>query len=157
MMEIVRIDSNFSRWDELLALILASFAYMDGIIDPPSSAHRLTLASLAQKAKDEIGFVALSDGKIVGCMFLKPEDKTLYVGKLAVAPGAQGKGLGRKLLDVAEEVARTLKLPALRLETRIELVGNHTTFSRWGFFKSAEKSHSGFNRKTFIEMRKDIA
>jgi hypothetical protein len=50
-MEIVRIDSSFNRWDELLALILASFAYMDGIVDPPSSAHRLTLASLARRPR----------------------------------------------------------------------------------------------------------
>jgi N-acetylglutamate synthase-like GNAT family acetyltransferase len=155
-MEITRIDGNFSRWDELLALILSSFAYMDGVIDPPSSAHKLTLASLAQKAKDEIGFIATHEGKIAGCMFLKPEEKCLYVGKLAVAPGVQGKGLGRKLLDVAEEIAKAMQLPALRLETRIELIGNQTTFSRWGFFKSAEGSHYGFTRKTFVEMRKEM-
>lgn len=29
---------DFARWDELLALILRAFAYMDGVIDPPSSA-----------------------------------------------------------------------------------------------------------------------
>ncbi len=39
-METVRIDEGFDRYEELLSLIRASFAYMDGRIDPPSSAHR---------------------------------------------------------------------------------------------------------------------
>ncbi|WP_119943576.1 GNAT family N-acetyltransferase [Neorhizobium sp. NCHU2750] len=156
-MEITRIDTGFGRWDELMALILSSFAYMDDVIDPPSSAHRLTLASLAQKAVDEIAFAAIEGEKLVGCVFLKPENGCLYVGKLAVAPGQQGKGIGRQLLTVAERVAEERRLPALRLETRIELTGNHDTFGRWGFRKTAEKSHPGFDRITFIEMQKALA
>ncbi len=156
MIDIVRIDNSFGRWDELLALILSSFSYMDDIIDPPSSAHRLTLASLAQKTSDEIAFVAVEDGKLLGCVFLRPEAECLYVGKLAVAPGLQGKGIGHRLLDTTEKTAQDLDLPALRLETRIELVGNHTTFGRWGFQKTVEKSHPGFDRVTFIEMRKEL-
>ncbi|AYD03279.1 acetyltransferase [Neorhizobium sp. NCHU2750] len=157
MIEITRIDTGFGRWDELMALILSSFAYMDDVIDPPSSAHRLTLASLAQKAVDEIAFAAIEGEKLVGCVFLKPENGCLYVGKLAVAPGQQGKGIGRQLLTVAERVAEERRLPALRLETRIELTGNHDTFGRWGFRKTAEKSHPGFDRITFIEMQKALA
>ena len=37
----------------MLALVLGAFAYMDGVIDPPSSAHRLTPVSLAAKAEAE--------------------------------------------------------------------------------------------------------
>lgn len=157
MIEIARIDTGFGRWDELMALILSSFAYMDDVIDPPSSAHRLTLASLAQKAVDEIAFAAIEGDRLVGCVFLKPENGCLYVGKLAVAPGQQGKGIGRQLLAIAEKVAEERCLPALRLETRIELTDNHDTFGRWGFRKTAEKSHPGFDRITFIEMQKALA
>jgi N-acetylglutamate synthase-like GNAT family acetyltransferase len=157
VIEIVRIDAGFGRWDELMALIRSSFAYMDGVIDPPSSAHRLTLASLAQKSVDEIAYVASENGRLVGCVFLKPEADCLYVGKLAVAPGQQGKGIGRQLLAVAETIAGERQLCVLRLETRIELTGNHDTFGRWGFEKTAEKSHAGFDRVTFIEMRKVLA
>lgn len=156
MSETVRIENDFGRWDDLLALILSSFSYMDDVINPPSSAHRLTLASLAQKALSEIAFVAIEENRLVGCVFLKPEADCLYVGKLAVAPDQQGKGVGRRLLGLAETVARELNLPTLRLETRIELVGNHATFGRWGFQKTAERSHPGFDRITFIEMRKEL-
>ena len=152
-----RIDESFARWSELLELILASFAYMDGRIDPPSSATRLTMESLMEKAKAEIAYAVENEGQLTGCIFLRPEADCLYVGKLAVLPSAQGRGIGRRLLDAAEETARDLGLPALRLETRIELVGNHSTFSAWGFEKTAEKSHPGFMRVTFIEMKKALA
>jgi GNAT superfamily N-acetyltransferase len=158
MIDIVRIDESFNRWDALLALILSSFAYMDGIIDPPSSAHRLTLASLAQKARAEIAHVAVEDGdRLVGCVFCKAEPTTLYVGKLAIAPDQQGKGIGRLLLATAEHVAGEAGLTTLRLETRIELAANHATFARWGFVKTAENRHAGFDRTTSIEMQKQLA
>ncbi|MCZ7863210.1 GNAT family N-acetyltransferase [Agrobacterium salinitolerans] len=155
MTEIVRIGEEFDRWQELLALIVSSFAYMDGVIDPPSSAHRLTLENLAEKARAEIAFVALDGDEIVGCLFCRPEPPAcLYVGKLGVSPKAQGKGIGGMLLEQAEALARELALPALRLETRIELIANHTKFAAWGFVKTAENAHAGYNRTTSIEMTK---
>ncbi|CUX35793.1 conserved hypothetical protein [Agrobacterium deltaense Zutra 3/1] len=155
MTEIVRIGEEFDRWQELLALIMFSFAYMDGVIDPPSSANRLTLENLAEKARVEIAFVALDGDEIVGCLFCRPEPPgCLYVGKLCVSPKAQGKGIGRMLLEQAEALARELALPALRLETRIELIANHAKFAAWGFVKTAENAHAGYNRTTSIEMTK---
>lgn len=155
-MTIIRLDPSFTRWDELLALILTAFASMNGRIDPPSSALSLTAEALAAKADAEIGHVAIDNGKLTGCLFLRPEADCLYVGKLAVLPAAQGKGLGRRLLTVAEETAAKFGLAALRLETRIELTDNHAVFAAWGFFKTAEKAHPGFTRTTFIEMRKNL-
>lgn len=157
MITIDPIRPDFADWQGLLALIMSAFSYMDDIIDPPSSAHRLTPETLAQKARDEIGFLARDGETLIGCMFLKPEPPAcLYVGKLAVSPQAQGRGIGRKLLQKAQAEAARLDLPALRLETRIELVANHATFSAWGFEKTAEKAHPGFQRPTFIEMRKRL-
>ncbi|NYJ14818.1 N-acetylglutamate synthase-like GNAT family acetyltransferase [Rhizobium leguminosarum] len=156
-MTIFPLDHNFTRWDELLALILAAFASMNGRIDPPSSALTLTAESLAEKARAEIGHVAVDEGKLVGCLFLRPEADCLYVGKLAVLPEVQGKGLGKRLLAIAEETAARLGLAALRLETRIELTDNHAVFAAWGFSRTAEKAHPGFARTTFVEMRKTLA
>ncbi|PYB70041.1 GNAT family N-acetyltransferase [Rhizobium wuzhouense] len=147
---------GYEDHEALLGLILRSFSYMDGVIDPPSSAHRLTVESLKQKARDEIGHVALDGGVPVGCIYLRPEADCLYVGKLAVEPGTQGRGIGRRLMNQAEALAAELSLPALRLETRIELVGNHNRFGAWGFVKTAEKAHPGYDRMTFIEMRKPL-
>ncbi|MCJ7997231.1 GNAT family N-acetyltransferase [Rhizobium cremeum] len=152
-----RLDDRFERYDELLDLILRAFAYMDGAIDPPSSAHRLTSDLLRRKAQEEVGVVASQDDRLVACAFFRPEPGSLYIGKLAVLPEVQGKGVGRRLLAEAETVAEALGLVELRLETRIELSGNHRRFAAWGFRKTAENSHPGYTRITSIEMRKTLA
>ncbi|MBU0736585.1 MAG: GNAT family N-acetyltransferase [Alphaproteobacteria bacterium] len=151
-----QIDPSYSQYEELLALIMASFAYMDGVIDPPSSAHRLTIASLTDKARDEIALIAEMDANLAGCAFLRPEPDFLYLGKLAVAAEAQGKGIGGRLLAEGEAIAQRLGKQALRLETRIELTGNHDRFGAWGFIRTAERSHAGYDRPTYIEMQKRL-
>lgn len=142
--------------DALLALILKAFAGMDGRIDPPSSAHALTVEVLRNKARDEIGYVIEIEDRPVACLFCKPEPGALYLGKLAVDPDFQGKGFGRLLLVAAEELAQSLGLMSLRLETRVELTENHDLFRRWGFRNTAENSHAGFDRITSIEMTKRL-
>ncbi|UJW76731.1 GNAT family N-acetyltransferase [Rhizobium sp. SL42] len=157
-MEIRRIgETGYSDYGALLELIVRSFAYMDGVIDPPSSAHRLNLDGLTQKAVDEIGLAAFAEDKLVGCVFVKPEARALYIGKLAVAPDMQGHGIGYRLLTEAETIARHLGRDMLRLETRVELTGNHQRFSAWGFVKTTENCHPGFTRTTSIEMCKRLA
>jgi len=151
---IQRLNGSFDRWDALLDLILASFAYMNGRIDPPSSALALTPQSLREKARNEIAYVALDGDKIAGCVFCRAEPDSLYIGKLAVLPTAQRKGICRRLLTYAEADARERGLAVLRLETRIELTENHATFAALGFAKTAENRHPGFDRTTSIEMQK---
>lgn len=141
-----RIGDGFDRWDDLLALILDAFAYMGPLIDPPSSALGLTAASLVEKARSEFAFAAF-DG----------DPDALYVGKLAVSHAVRGQGLGRRLMDEAEGCARVLGLPALRLQTRIELTANHRTFERWGFVRTGETAHPGYNRPTTVEMSRPVA
>jgi len=157
MTAIVRLGPDFSRWEDLLALILGAFAYMDGVIDPPSSAHRLTTVSLEAKAQAEIAYAAMEGQTLLGCIFCRPQIGSLYIGKLAVAQGFQGRGAGRLLLEKAEQLARERGLPELRLETRVELTGNHAAFARWGFVRTGEYAHPGFDRITAIEMRKRLA
>ncbi len=87
-------------------------------IDPPSSAHKLTHESLAQKAQDEICYIATDSGVLVGCVFFRPEPPhCLYIGKLAISAVMQGRGLGRKLLAHAEHEAVSRGLANLRLKT----------------------------------------
>ena len=146
--------AGFADWEGLLSLILHSFAYMDGVIDPPSSAHALTPGNLAQRARAEhLHIVA----PLYACAFFAPQPDALYVGKLAVAPERQGQGLGRLLLAEGEDVARRLGLPRLRLQTRVELVDNHAAFARMGFTEVGRSAHPGYDRQTTITMEKIVS
>lgn len=156
MSEIVihRLPENFDRWDELLTLINDAFADMDGVIDPPSSAKRLTTDNLARKARDETCIVASDGSRLAGCIFVAERADCLYVGKLAIAKEIQHRGIGRALMQKAEQLAVDLGKPILELETRIELTGNQAAFIRLGFHATARTAHAGFDRPTSITMRK---
>ena len=154
---IVRLAADFEHWDDVLALILKAFASMDGVIDPPSSAHRLTVASLRERARRETGFAAFQDGGIVGCVFVLERVDDLYVGKLAVEPDRQGSGIGKRLMQAVETLARTRGKTALELETRIELAANHAAFARMGFHETERTAHEGYSRPTSITMRKVLS
>ncbi|MER8573867.1 GNAT family N-acetyltransferase [Mesorhizobium sp. M1338] len=151
---IAQIPADFDRWNDVLALIMRAFASMDGVIDPPSSAHLLTADSLRDKARRETGFVALNGDRIVGCIFALERPAELYVGKLAIAPDWQGQGIGRRLMQAVEDFARSHGKVAIELQTRIELTGNHAAFARFGFYETERTAHEGYDRPTSITMRK---
>lgn len=155
--EILRLPDGFDRWNELLGLIRSSFAYMDGVIDPPSSMHRLDIASLAQKARDESVFIARSERGNVGCVFLAMRGDHAYLGKLAVDPACQGAGIGRLLVEAAESEARSRGLAYVELQTRIELAGNQEAFARLGYAETKRTAHPGYDRPTSVTMRKVLA
>ena len=154
---VARLPADFDRWDEVLALIMRAFAAMDGVIDPPSSAHRLTAENLRDKARLETGFAALTDGRIVGCVFVLERTNDFYVGKLAVEPAFQGQGIGRQLMQAVEYLARSRDKLAIELQTRVELTGNHTAFARLGFRETERTAHKGYDRPTSITMRKVLS
>lgn len=153
---ITQLAPDFERWDELLSLIMRAFAPMDGVIDPPSSAHLLSVESLRDKAGRETVFLALQDGRIAGCVFALERAGDFYVGKLAVAPELQGQGIGRRLMQAVEDLARSRNTSAIELQTRIELTANHATFARLGFHETERTAHEGYDRPTSIAMSKEV-
>lgn len=138
----------------VLQLIRESFAYMESRIDPPSSMHRLTVADLSRAAREgEIWAIGPAPD---ACVILTPKPDALYLGKLAVSAQARGQGLARRLVDHAAIRARALGLPALELQTRVELGENHATFARLGFVETGRTAHAGYDRPTSITMRRPL-
>ena len=63
-------------------------------------------------------FFAVAENRCVGCCALRRIDETEYeVAKMAVTPGFQGLGLGRKLLLAVIDTGRKLGARRLYLET----------------------------------------
>ncbi len=66
--------------------------------------------------------VATSDGLPVGCVALKGSGgDTAEIKRLWISPAARGLGLGRRLMDAAEDSARSLAIDVLRLDTNSAL------------------------------------
>lgn len=150
----IRVDPDTGPHDQILALIRRCFSAMEGRIDPPSSMHRLTAEAIAQQCRD--GEVWILGTPPMACVFLTPRPDCLYLGKLAVDARWRGQGLARLLVEHAAHRARALGLPAVELQTRVELVENHAAFSRMGFVRTGESAHAGYDRPTSITMRRAV-
>ena len=155
--KVTQADDSFMDWHALLELLHEAFLFMGDRIAPPSSLHLLTPDSIAAKAQHESLFLATHRAKLVGCVFATPKPDSLYVGKLAVHPDYQRNGIGRRLMDAVERYALSKGIQALELNTRIELTENHNTFKSMGYFVISEHSHEGYDRPTYISMRKALA
>jgi GNAT superfamily N-acetyltransferase len=59
--------------------------------------------------------LAESQSSLVGCVYLEPHGSRGYLGLLSVDPIFEGQGLGRRLMDAAEQHARSIGLHALDL------------------------------------------
>ena len=151
-----RASVDFADWEAVRTLVLDAFASMEGRIDPPSSALRLTPQSMAADAANGALLLAESGSTLVGCAFVRPKQDALYIGKLAVRPNLHGSGIGKALVEAARAEAWALGLQALELQTRIELIENHAAFARMGFIKTAETAHRGYQRPTSITMRSPV-
>lgn len=139
---------------QALEVMRQSFAYMDGVIDPPSSIHRLDIAALRATSKTaEIWGIG---DPVIACVVLTPKDDALYVGKLAVAADARKLGYARALIDHAVIRAQALDKPALELQVRIELTDNQIAFGKMGFVETARTAHAGYDRPTSVTMRRMI-
>lgn len=141
-------------WQAILSLVQTEFAFMEGRIDPPSSMHQLTPATIAAQART--GEVWAIGTPPIACVFLTPKPAALYVGKLAVAASHRHQGLARRVIDLAEMRARALNLPALELQTRVELVENQAAFRALGFVEVGRTAHPGFDRPTSITFRRAV-
>lgn len=139
---------------EALALVRAAFAYMDGVVDPASSIHRMALADMAAHAAR--GELWAAGTPPVACAIFTRKRDALYIGKLAVAGDRRGQGLARALFDAAEAEARRLGLGWLELQTRVELTANHATFARLGFTETGRSAHPGYDRPTSLTFRRPV-
>jgi GNAT superfamily N-acetyltransferase len=152
--EPLRLHPGDPRLAGVLALIRAEFAYMDGRVDPPSSVHRMTAASLEETAAAaEVWAVGAPP---LACVILTPRPDALYLGKLAVTASARRRGLARRLIGLAEARAQALGLGWLELQVRVELAENHAAFAALGFRQTGASAHPGFDRPTSLTLRRQV-
>lgn len=96
--------------------------------------------------------VARFDGLPIGCVSLRSNDGFAEIKRLWVAPSARGLGLARRLLDSAEDTARTLGYTLLRLDTNSVLHEAITLYRRTGWVE-IDRFNDDPNPDFFFEKR----
>jgi ribosomal protein S18 acetylase RimI-like enzyme len=93
-------------------------------------------------------------GEVLGVLVIRPAEDHLFVDNVAVAPGHQGRGLGRELLAFAEERAQREGLPEVRLYTNEKMHENLAVYAKVGFEETGRGVDGGYRR---VLMRKRLS
>jgi GNAT superfamily N-acetyltransferase len=97
-------------------------------------------------------WVLEEDGAFAGALILEDEPGALLLYNIAVAPSAQGKGVGKRLIAFTEGEARRRGYSLLRLYTNELMVENVAMYPRLGFTETRRGSEAG-HRRVYFEKR----
>ena len=100
-------------------------------------------------------WVLTEDEQLVGLIVLVPDvdptlgENVLLVENVAVRPAAQGRGLGTRLMALAETEAHRLGLRRVSLYTNQAMTENLGYYSRLGYTETHRSRSDGFDRVFF--------
>lgn len=91
-------------------------------------------------------YVAETRGVIHGVLVLLPQGSAMLLDNVAVAPEAQGRGLGRELLAFAERRAADAGFRVIRLYTNEAMTENIDLYERIGYVETHRVVERGLRR-----------
>ncbi|MDJ0388926.1 GNAT family N-acetyltransferase [Roseomonas sp. E05] len=94
-------------------------------------------------------WVLEEDGGIAGLLVLEARPDHLWLDNIAVDPGRQHAGAGRRLMRFAAGEALRRGLPGLRLLTNEMMTRNLDFYRRLGFTEIERREEKGFRRVFF--------
>jgi putative acetyltransferase len=117
--------------DDVRALIAALNETLLAL-SPPEHCHHMTVEEMA--GPDTTVFVAREDGAAIACGALRRHaDGVGEVKRMYTVPARQGAGIGRRILERIESVARAEGLRELVLETGNRHPAAWRVYERGGF------------------------
>lgn len=121
----------------LIQLIGAVFAEYPGcVFDVDAEMPELRAPASAAETSDGQWWVAELDGAIVGSVAVVSEDgQTVELKKLYVASRARKRGLGARLVNIAEREARQRGAAGIFLWTDTRFEDAHRLYERLGFVR----------------------
>jgi len=85
-------------------------------------------------------------GALQGVLVLLPLPDAMLLDNIAVAPSAQGTGVGRRLLQFAEQTALKAGFRLIRLYTHELMAENIALYSRIGYVETHRVEEKGLRR-----------
>lgn len=98
-------------------------------------------------------FVFKEDGITIGAIMISCDNEanSVMINNLVVDPAAQGRGLGRVLMNYAESFAISRGISTLKLYTNIKMYENIQLYGKMGFSEDGRKTEDGFERVYFCK------
>ena len=126
-------------------VVRAAYArYLDRMDQPPAPMLN------DYHAAAEAGQIWVLGEPAAGVIVLIGQHDGLLVENVAVSPAAQGTGIGRRLMEFAEQQAMARGLRRLSLYTNEIMVENLGIYARLGYRETGRRTEDGY-RRVFME------
>lgn len=139
---------------EVLTLQRAAFvqeALIYGTADMPPLTQ--TLDEVESELVENLGCVALDGPRIIGAVRARLDDGLLLIGRLAIAPDQQGRGIGSALLAEVERRGREAGAREAELFTGSLSEANVRLYEREGYVESERVPGDGGIEQVFLRKR----
>jgi GNAT superfamily N-acetyltransferase len=93
-----------------------------------------------------VSVIEAADDAIAGIIVLLPKADHLLLDNIAVRPDRQGQGIGRQLIEFAEDETRRRGFIELRLYTHEKMTENIMLYTRLGFVETDRRREGGYDR-----------
>ena len=120
--------------------------YTQVLIEPPAP----LLLDYKKVASSGRTYVAEAT-ELLGMVTIEPDGSYLILRNLAVRPACHGRGIGRKLVSLVEELARAGNMRAVRLWTRAEMHDNIAFYNRLNYVITHHEQNAQANRVFFYK------
>lgn len=105
-------------------------------------------------AKGTLWVATEDDNMPVGFVATYPVDGFLYVHEISVAQNKQGKGIGRRLMNVVEDYAIDHDIPYIGLTTFRDIRWNGPFYKSLGYKEITPDLYSGLHKKYKDDIKK---
>jgi len=134
----------------LTELVQAAYGhYVERIGGPP----RPMIDDYADVVRSGRATVAERRGEIVGLIVIGASDEGFVVYNVAVDPAHQGTGVGRALLEFAEDAARRAGFDSIYLYTHEKMTENIALYSCIGYAEYDRREHG---EARIVYLRKNL-
>lgn len=139
---------------EVMTLQRAAFvseAQIYGTADMPPLTQ--TLDEVRWELRDNLGCVALDGSRMVGALRARLDGELLLVGRIAIAPDAQGGGIGSQLLDAVERRGAAAGAREAELFTGSLSEANIRLYERQGYHETERIDEGDGTAQVFLRKR----
>lgn len=110
------------------------------------------LEDYAQVLRTRQVMVALIENAVVGVLVMATTDEGFLLENVAVVPACQGQGVGRALIEMAEQTAAAQGFGSIYLYTHEQMGENLALYAKAGYAEYDRRAEQGFSR-VFLRKR----
>lgn len=128
------------------AMVAAAYGPLAARMDKPPAPM---LDDYAARIAEGVVDVLEESGALLGMIILADQADALMLENVAVAPTAQGRGVGRRLIEHAEAQAVARGFERIRLYTHVTMTENQAMYTKLGYVETTRGEDEGYHRVQF--------